>query len=102
MQSLEPPEPSSLERSKELITRAAQLLPSRLKATYYDSLLGYHTFDSHANPKSLITELNDLVINTLLYNAEDEGGIKGQPPTIPKKLAKIRPYYEKWGARVET
>lgn len=84
---LPPPAQILLAYPKSLIRRAAEPIPCIFKAKCYSSLLKFYS--CRIGIKQLgccVTDMNDFVVNTLLFNAEDEIGTRrgqrGQPPSI--------------------
>lgn len=73
--------------SHEFIAQAAHTLAPQSIVGCYNSLIDFN-LTLRADPSELISQLNDLAVGTLCFNAEYGGGIKGQPPMLQKKNAR--------------
>lgn len=99
IQRLESPTKPHLAESQSLVTKAAPLLLVIPKQQCYKSLLKYHAPLEDVDPKGLITELNDFILDTLRFD-DKPNGKRGLPPLMSKKLLKLHPF-ERWGGRIK-
>jgi hypothetical protein len=72
----------------------------KYKAICYASLIPFYMASVNPDPQEFMAEMNEFSERCLQYNAELDGGKRGQPPAIHMHVAK-RHDLERFGARVD-
>lgn len=73
-------------KSRKSIFPVLKTIPAHIKASAYRSLLSYLIRDLQKTPKNLTPRLRDFFVTTLQYDAEEDGGKKGEPPAVDRDV----------------
>jgi hypothetical protein len=85
--SLQPPvPPEHVARSRRSICLILSSIPAHIKASAYCSLLSFLIRDLRKTPKNLTPRLRDFFVSGLQYNAEEDEGKKGEPPSVDQDV----------------